>query len=56
MFASLMYDALAGVGCVTVAFGGLALTLFALGIWLGLLPGVKEKLKKLGKDGTDEPA
>jgi hypothetical protein len=54
MFASLLYDAFAGLGCVTFAFGVMAMAAFCLALWLGMLPGVAERLKRLGKkeDGS----
>lgn len=56
MFASIIYDAFAGLGCMTFAFAEMALTAFCLALWLGLLPGVAEKLKRLGKEKPDESA
>lgn len=54
MFASLIYDAFAGLGCVAFAFALMAGAAFCLAVWLGLLPGVAEKLRRLGKEKVDE--
>jgi hypothetical protein len=53
MFATLVYDAFAGLGCVTFALAVLALAGFGLALWLGLLPGIAEKLRRLGKEKPD---
>jgi hypothetical protein len=50
MFASLVYDAFAGLGCTVFAVGMTALACFVIALWLGLLPNVAVKLKQLGMD------
>jgi hypothetical protein len=53
VFATIIYDALAGLGCVTFAFGLTALAGFFLALYLGLLPGVAARLRRFGKTSHD---
>ena len=46
MFASLVSDAMMGLGCVTFSFAVMAFAAFLVALHCGLLPGLAERLKR----------
>jgi len=50
---SIVFDALAGIGCMTLSCGLFACGVFCLAVRLGLLPGVSAALSRLTRKPDD---
>ena len=53
MIASIIWDAFAGLGCMTFTVLLMAAGAFAIALRFGLLPCVADALRKLGKEKPD---
>lgn len=47
MFASILWDAFAGLGCMTFSFLLMVTGGVAIALWMGLLPGLSAAIRKL---------
>jgi hypothetical protein len=50
MFASIIWDAFAGLGCMTFTVLLMVAGCVSVALRLGMLPGVADALRKLGKE------
>jgi hypothetical protein len=53
MFASIVWDALAGLGCMTFTVMMMAAACVGVALWMGYLPGLADIFKRLGRGKSD---